>query len=601
MSVIDPPNFNFTSKQKKIINSILTVDHGLLLWWKMGTGKTILGLGIINEWIKHDPNQKIILICPETITSTWNKDLKTLKDSNISKEIKISDANINFDTNKINNVVQIKTGENDKDYSIKEILSKDYENSIVIIDEAHNIIPLIKKDIDVFEKLKKSKRIYMLTGTPLYDNISDLVYLVNLASISDGNYTQILDFNRNQFRNRYYDTNKKRSIIFGYLVPLFFFFYALNDIRSLFTGLFLVYAILDYVKYLDIVKQARSSLGMKKSKKKINRPKILGYLEKIGKYKKQILVVTYFMLFLTITAFIVKRLYKYSIDDFKYLNTTRLANDIKKYCRYNDSTNGFPKSSRKSMTIPYSEYQLQMWIESTQGYFSRYSLEVITQDIKNVDVITREITKDEYIKNGVAFGNLIHNNECPKFKSILGEIGNKKAVIFSQFKEHGTELMKKYLETNYKQIKFIVLTKEFVNDMGGILNFNDNIKDCQIVIIGNEFTEGLNIRNADQIHLMEPIPIVSKKEQVIARVIRKDSSDDPNRTVYVYQWSCEMKTIMEKIQKFTVSVKKWYEHNTEVAYIADYDKFDQEMTPDSYVLKKESIEGNYEKDIVKYF
>ena len=71
------------------------------------------------------------------------------------------------------------------------------------------------------------------------------------------------------------------------------------------------------------------------------------------------------------------------------------------------------------------------------------------------------------------------------------------------------------------------------------------------------YTEGITIFGAEQIHILEPIPNLSKKEQLIARVVRYKSHDHlppEKRHVDIYQWSCEITSILDNTKSGTVFI-----------------------------------------------
>lgn len=70
--------------------------------------------------------------------------------------------------------------------AIKKLREGDVSNSLIIIDEAHNVIPKGTTDKLIFDALakvltkSKNVRLVLLTGTPIYDNPTEIVYLIHL-------------------------------------------------------------------------------------------------------------------------------------------------------------------------------------------------------------------------------------------------------------------------------------------------------------------------------------------------------------------------------------------------------------------------------------
>ena len=76
---------------------------------------------------------------------------------------------------------------------------------------------------------------------------------------------------------------------------------------------------------------------------------------------------------------------------------------------------------------------------------------------------------------------------------------------------------------------------------------------------------------------------------------------EDERHVGVFQWACEMKTLLSKIEKFRVSLKKWLKISREVFYTEQYNVFPQDMTPDSLILKDELINIQNDLNLTKVF
>ena len=93
-------------------------------------------------------------------------------------------------------------------------------NSIILADEIHNLIKNMHTFdphqnslyTDLYSKLRKSYKIIGLTGTPIFNNDSDIAYLVNLVS-----HKELMPFNQETFRLEYTKINSTKQFIRGYL------------------------------------------------------------------------------------------------------------------------------------------------------------------------------------------------------------------------------------------------------------------------------------------------------------------------------------------------------------------------------------------------
>jgi SNF2 family DNA or RNA helicase len=157
----------------------------------MGTGKTLIAL----SYLLNFPNKKVNIICPEDLIFVWENEINKIP------QIKNKIAFYSFEKS---NTFLNKTS---------------FKDEIIIIDEAQHLIPIIKlKENEISSSIKllnTSYRTLILTGTPIYNDFTDLVYLVNLAS---GKNT--IPYNQTKFKELYYNTNKVRSIFAGHIIPI---------------------------------------------------------------------------------------------------------------------------------------------------------------------------------------------------------------------------------------------------------------------------------------------------------------------------------------------------------------------------------------------
>lgn len=205
-------------KTVKYLVSRCKNQHGLLLFHIMGTGKTSLALFLK----KNYPSSNMVLIIPYGLDKQW-----------------INAARI-LDT-KINLILTYNT-------LTPETLVKHanvIKNSILVIDEAHHLIDMIKnisegskieesdseeEDEEKFDKakgkfkqkkkakmtkesknallsvldiFKSSKKVLLLTGTPIKNDLGDLRWLINIAAGKE-----IVPYNIMEFAKGYYKPNK---------------------------------------------------------------------------------------------------------------------------------------------------------------------------------------------------------------------------------------------------------------------------------------------------------------------------------------------------------------------------------------------------------
>jgi len=172
-------------------------NRGLIVNHYMGSGKTFIGLGFANKF-KH---KQIIIIVPNSIKFVWETEIK----------------NNNFEFEDL-----IILGYDD----IFDLLEfKNIGNSVIIIDEAHNLINIIKDSKNslqspiLVKRLQSSHKIMCLTGTPMYNQEHDLAYLINI--VAGKNIMSYSDF---RWKRKFYKIKRAKSFFVGWLLVLFYVF-----------------------------------------------------------------------------------------------------------------------------------------------------------------------------------------------------------------------------------------------------------------------------------------------------------------------------------------------------------------------------------------
>ena len=222
------PNQNFL----KTYLSPLTPYNSLLLFHGTGVGKTCSSISIVEEFSQEllEYNKKIIILSNPSIKSNFMKNifninsvkagrplyqctkdkyfkLLNIDPKDVGKKISYSDFQIKINkkisekyefygyqefANKIQKII-------DKSKSFKPNLRKKYlkdkilerfSNCAMIIDEAHNIKQGddMKKVPPILEKIlrySENMKLVLLSATPMFDNSTEIVWLLNLLLMND--------------------------------------------------------------------------------------------------------------------------------------------------------------------------------------------------------------------------------------------------------------------------------------------------------------------------------------------------------------------------------------------------------------------------------
>ena len=157
--------------QKNVVR-FLSTNNRLLVYHKMGTGKTLTAVTVSQCYLDANPDKKVIVVTPASLLDNFKKAMKQYKFIKNSK---------NYEFHSIQAATNLLKDE-----------KLNCKNAMVIIDEAHNYrsqIKLNKKEEMVHGKnifwgyhcFLRAEKLVLLTGTPIYNRPVDLtVYKVLL-------------------------------------------------------------------------------------------------------------------------------------------------------------------------------------------------------------------------------------------------------------------------------------------------------------------------------------------------------------------------------------------------------------------------------------
>jgi hypothetical protein len=207
MDLCFPKSFEYQLPQlfvSKFINP-KTPYKGLLVFHKIGAGKTCAAIQIAEQW---KDLRNIIFILPASLIGNLYKELRsdctkniyiTDKERNqLSKLSPLSDEYtilINKINNRIDKIYNIYSY--NKYVSLFDDNKLNLNNSLIIIDEVQNIVSesgsYYKKILQSLQKSSSSTRIVLLSATPIFDKPIELALTLNL--LKPKNILPIDDFN----------------------------------------------------------------------------------------------------------------------------------------------------------------------------------------------------------------------------------------------------------------------------------------------------------------------------------------------------------------------------------------------------------------------
>ena len=543
-------------------------QRGILINHYMGTGKTITALVIA----KNFPQYKKIIIVPEEIKYVWE----------------LEQHKIEFNSEEQSTISYIFYK------NLKTIRNlPDIKNTIVFMDEAHHILDVIGKNKDItLEKslkiikwLQSAKKIVLLTGTPIYNKESDIIYLINIAAGKT-----LIPYLEKKFEDKYYQTHVVDSFFRGWFWPawattapafawMIFHFYGVFKWAQGATGSIWAESYLDKIQNIFGVAGTGGTSGI-----------LSLFFHPIG-----------IGILMVVIAYIIKG---YNLNNLKTLNYDKLTHDIQPYIsffKFNTNLtldNAYPISKIIYKEVEYNSKQIDFWIRMTLGRLTVKELVLvgISKNVEQAEMFGDIDNESVYIDKGRVIGNIIFKekdkNIYPiKFEKILKIIKKKNnimsSVVYSNFFTHGIKLFSQFLDNKNIDYK-ILLPSTPLKEKQNLLN-DFKHKKYKILLIHPKFTEGVSILGARQMHILEPIIQLSRNDQLKARVVRYHSHHHlpkEERKVEIYQWYCSINSLMKKLHTTIQKMKEWQSHNLEVIYWNRKKKFTQDLTPDAIVLSK---------------
>lgn len=163
-----PPEFNPTKHQKETADFFLSpqAKKGLLLFHELGSGKTCTALMIADRLLEKGI-RRIFILSPGSLRENWVKEYCKVCGK---EEMTLYDKYTFITYN----------------YAVGKRLPS-FDNSLVIIDEAHNLINGVKNEsfnyTAIYEKIMSSNcRILALSGTPIFNYVWEFSLLGRLLN-----------------------------------------------------------------------------------------------------------------------------------------------------------------------------------------------------------------------------------------------------------------------------------------------------------------------------------------------------------------------------------------------------------------------------------
>ena len=602
---------NLESHQLEPIRHLISKcknQHGLIINHYMGTGKTLTALAFLKNFL----NDKKTIIIPEGLENIWLKEIKNLEITNY-KIITYKDLENSFPKYEeyIKNSVCIM----DEAHIIQEVVKNFiYDNKNIIYNKKNGYDgkddkwhqELLKKNVEIQRFLKtfyQTKKILLLTGTMVWNqDLKDLSWLINIAA-----GRTILPFDKDIFNEKVLKNSDIKQSLFNFLIPLI----KNNPLNIIPKG-----KISRYERYLtddekglgflaqDIVKNKFLNTMNTYQPQNVLIPNVYFSRNNAKKYFEDILFK--FILEKPLEIFFGETIRRYdSLYNFEKLDIEKLkkfgADKYISYYKYENNVN-YPKMLKKTITVNYTLEQMTLLMRSILFPKVLKSQEYVDLNLVN-DVVDAEFFKPDKIEytDLTQIGNLYDNPE--KFKEILKiyKSNNKSTIVYSNFHELGLLLFSKFLKNNNVSHEIYDL-KSLKSKKNKMIKDFESGKN-KMLLLHKNFYQGFSIKNCRVFHILEPLAIYEKNEQLLTRAVRYKSHNSlpvKERDVEIYQWVSTMyydKNKLKQTKRYLELLKEENNSKTDLNIILKCVDFID--SPDDLLMLENNKLDNYNKEFEK--
>jgi hypothetical protein len=523
--------------------------RGLLVYAGVGTGKSITAAAISDYYRKHDPHRKIIILLSKSLQSNFENNIKKYmrnsgegrerSDDFINDELESKYTFISLNAaNMFTQISRVKKTEEEVEFNkqlgkfnkqidIDNGSTKFLENSLLIVDEAHNLFNSItnnsKNAINLYKAIMNTRNIKLvfLTGTPIINNPFELVpcfnmlkgYIFDQINEKKSRKHTLFPENQQDFQNFFISKTKEGASIKNK-----------DKFQNRIFGLVSYYG--DY--YFD--KKAKE--GFPEQKETII-DKVPMSLYQFGRYQET-----------------------RDIENKEESNKFKKSTSSENFSVAEDSSkssSSYRIRSRQVSNYFIPEYALTF--KSSRTSVVKYLNKITVDDLKNLDKFSPKFKKiieniDEYQnKLGVVYSEFVSGEGLALFSMVLEKVENyvywtksnnytkendihEFDITIKSVNESVDKLAKGGSIKNRKQKTYAMITGDVIfSDRQNIINVFNSKKNMDgsiisLLLISKSGAEGLNLRNVRHLHIMEPFWNYARIEQVIARGVRFQSHNE---------------------------------------------------------------------------
>ena len=543
-------------------------QHGVLVYHGLGTGKSLTGISFIASL-----NEDVVLLAPAAIVDVW-----------FAEAAKFG---VDLTAMRKNKQLRVLTIESLQPGLPGLPWRGQSAGKYLVCDEAHNLCAVLRdlptRDATrLYDWFLGFSKVLLLTGTPIYTKDSDFRMLINMAA-----GRQVLPLDDAKFRLAFFKTDKFRSVFFGWFM-------------SFLDGLFYQTKDLAYAAVTYQTVRTNSSFAFQR-----NLFNFLNHFLHSAASAAAVTVALPLVLAVAVKG-VVQVIVGSQIGKVRTLDATRVAAASQRYLSFytipNVEGGDFPTVQHHDRAVEYNVHQIDLWLRFALGHLTGDELFRLglVRTPTDAELFAGVASEDVYKSVGRAIGNLEFKEKVgrgrqkpvppPKFEALLAQLKKadgtpRQTVVYSSFWEGGIVPLSAFLgkmkvehevlDPSHSAAKKETILEQFFN------------KTCSVLLLHPDYTEGISIKGAERMHILEPVSAQATLLQIAARVKRMHSHAHlpaNQRHVDIVVWHCQVTQFTKKLLKWGIKQKDWMKWNRHMGPWVERQGFRTDLTPDSLTL-----------------
>lgn len=205
----------------------------------------------------------------------------------------------------------------------------------------------------------------------------------------------------------------------------------------------------------------------------------------------------------------------------------------------------YPTTKKYEKSVIMDKLQQTLHTKIEEQTLTKKELKMLSNnyalDVGNSEAKGTASRVNAYLSKTRQLSNVVDSKPSEKVKQILSHVlsAKKPVVVYSNYISNGVAMFGKLLEDNNQKLTYRLFTGSTTKKEKASIVKDYNSGKCDVLLISRSGSEGLDLKNTREIHIMEPHWNSSQLDQVIGRGVRYMSHNAlpvEERHVDIYYW-----------------------------------------------------------------